>query len=963
MQYKLSGAILSFLLVLCLQGSAQLTQQWSRTFNARGKCSDRIQKIKVTNSGDIIVAGSSSGHRGFPDAYAMRYSAIGDTMWTYRYDGSAISDDYAYAMAVDANENVYLTGKSRAASTGWDEMITIKLNAAGVQQWVVRYSPTGGGDSQGNAIEVDNTGNVYVAGWFDPPSSGKDWLVIKYNANGVPQFTNIVNSTLNGDDEAFDLALAPNGNLSVCGYLYNNVAGGYINAAVKQYTSTGILVWEDTYTNPNFVGADQAMKLKYNSAGELIVAGETNNASNFNRDPFLISYNSTGVRNWSLIVPDSAGADVMVQDMKLDQNDNILISSYDYGSFITSKVSSAGVFSWRKRWRGPVNNSYDTPFELGIDANGSVYTIGRGIYPGIAYYGNQGADDFVISKLSSNGDSLWTYRANRPATSSMGFAIFVKGDKVYGGGFTCDTAATDENLFTVILDTAGVVQNRWIYNGLGDAITQGQFVRTDAQNNVYCAATVDRLYQGGMDVAVVKYNSAGTLLWESYYSTPGFKNDTLTGMVLDINGNPILSISSDTSAVASGYKMSLVKMDSNGNFIDTTWYFAPVSGNAFANDMKVRTDNSVVVSGKSGNGRGLLVKWDNQFNFEWALTIDSTQFVPSAINQIALFANDDIAIAGFIQPGSGTTSTMVVHRYDGNGQLIWASTIDSVNVSDDAKGIAIDNAGNVAVTGASGSTTAIVKLEGSTGSQLWRTIYNPTVPSEYGVKTAFTPIGDVAIICRGYTGFVSQYHIAQFNGTTGSLQWAKVYNQAASDREPKQLLVDPSGRVVTAGYEIVTGSTNFNYVINGYSSTGTQLFVNTYTSPSNNPDILNCLTSDSQGNYLVTGQSALDFMNNYLYRMVTIKYGSAVTGIEDEMSFDATNVHVYPNPSTGTFTINDGLLSAPINKVTVRDLSGRTIITTSASQNIDLTDAVNGIYLLTLERVDGTRATIKISKQ
>ncbi|HQF27962.1 MAG TPA: hypothetical protein PLD36_05045, partial [Bacteroidia bacterium] len=333
MQYKLSGAILSFLLVLCLQGSAQLTQQWSRTFNARGKCSDRIQKIKVTNSGDIIVAGSSSGHRGFPDAYAMRYSAIGDTMWTYRYDGSAISDDYAYAMAVDANENVYLTGKSRAASTGWDEMITIKLNAAGVQQWVVRYSPTGGGDSQGNAIEVDNTGNVYVAGWFDPPSAGKDWLVIKYNANGVPQFTNIVNSTLNGDDEAFDLALAPNGNLSVCGYLYNNVAGGYINAAVKQYTSTGILVWEDTYTNPNFVGADQAMKLKYNSAGELIVAGETNNASNFNRDPFLISYNSTGVRNWSLIVLDSAGADVSVQDMKLDQNDNILISTYDFGSF------------------------------------------------------------------------------------------------------------------------------------------------------------------------------------------------------------------------------------------------------------------------------------------------------------------------------------------------------------------------------------------------------------------------------------------------------------------------------------------------------------------------------------------------------------------------------------------------------------------------------------------------------
>ena len=160
MQYKHTVAIFSFLILLCFQGSAQLTQQWSRTFNARGKGSDRIQKIKVTTSGDVIVAGYSTGRRGFPDAYAMRYNSVGDTIWTYRYDGTAFSDDYAYAIALDANENVYLTGKSRAATTGWDEMITIKLNSAGVQQWVVRYSPTGGGDSQGNAIDVDNSGNV-----------------------------------------------------------------------------------------------------------------------------------------------------------------------------------------------------------------------------------------------------------------------------------------------------------------------------------------------------------------------------------------------------------------------------------------------------------------------------------------------------------------------------------------------------------------------------------------------------------------------------------------------------------------------------------------------------------------------------------------------------------------------------------------------------------------------------------
>lgn len=136
---------------------AQLPQQWLRSHNVRANSSDRVQNIYPTNNGDVIISGSSAGKRNSQDAFAMRYGSNGDTLWFYRYDGTAMSDDYAYAMAVDGNENVYLTGKSRAATTGWDELITIKLNSAGVQQWVYRYSPTGGGDSRGNSIAVDLT--------------------------------------------------------------------------------------------------------------------------------------------------------------------------------------------------------------------------------------------------------------------------------------------------------------------------------------------------------------------------------------------------------------------------------------------------------------------------------------------------------------------------------------------------------------------------------------------------------------------------------------------------------------------------------------------------------------------------------------------------------------------------------------------------------------------------------------
>jgi len=97
--------------------------------------------------------------------------------------------------------------------------------------------------------------------------------------------------------------------------------------------------------------------------------------------------------------------------------------------------------------------------------------------------------------------------------------------------------------------------------------------------------------------------------------------------------------------------------------------------------------------------------------------------------------------------------------------------------------------------------------------------------------------------------------------------------------------------------------------------------------------------------------------------MVTIKYGSSVTGIGDELSNESTNVYVYPNPTAGQFTIADGLINAPIKTITVRDLEGRTIFASDTNENIDISYAANGIYLLSIERIDQTKSTIKIIKE
>ncbi|MBK7965183.1 MAG: hypothetical protein IPK10_07745 [Bacteroidetes bacterium] len=216
----------------------------------------------------------------------------------------------------------------------------------------------------------------------------------------------------------------------------------------------------------------------------------------------------------------------------------------------------------------------------------------------------------------------------------------------------------------------------------------------------------------------------------------------------------------------------------------------------------------------------------------------------------------------------------------------------------------------------------MISYDGSMGAQQWRQVYNPNTTNERGVKVRFTPEGNIVYICRGWTGCVSRYTTLPYSAA-GVYQWATVYAQTASDREPLKLLVEPNNRVVTAGWAINGATTNYDFVLVGYNSAGVQQFLSTYTSPNFAPEVLCDLARDAQGNFMVAGESATDFLNEFLFHMIIIKYGGSAVGINEIEN--PSNVIAYPNPSNGTFLLMETAGSSPIINGIVYDLQGRKV--------------------------------------
>lgn len=413
---------------------------------------------------------------------------------------------YARAVAVDANNNVAITGQFEgsvdfgggplaATGTGYDVYVA-KYDRFGNYRWSKRFGDNG--NQFGMSVAFDPAGNVFVA--------GRVFTGINFGGGLLDA---------HGSDDVFVAKLDPDGNH----------------------------VWSKSFGGP---GADRCERIAVDSAGNVIVAGGFSGTASFGgasltsaglRDVFVIKLDPTG----NVVFRQRAGGagDDLAYGVATDGTNNVIVTgtfagSVDFGGppivsegdadVFVAKLDPAGAHLWSERFGGA---GADEAQDVAVSpAAGEVVLTGT-FSSTIDFSGEQGGStltsagsrDIFVAKLDAAGGHVFSQRfgdaqdqlstefetgaRTSVALDALGNILLsgtLYGAADFGGGTHTSAGRTD--VYLAKLDPTGA----HLYSELfGDGSTQiGLDVATDTAN----VLIVGRVY-GKMDFGQGALTAAG----------------------------------------------------------------------------------------------------------------------------------------------------------------------------------------------------------------------------------------------------------------------------------------------------------------------------------------------------------------------------------------------------------------------------------------------------------------------
>lgn len=503
-----------------------------------------------------------------------------------------------------------------------------------------------------------------------------------------------------------------------------------------------------------------------------------------------------------------------------------LVTAIMFSFFFTNNesYSQTPCTVWQKLYNGPANLQ-DSAVGMSVNGSGFVFVTGWSLTA-------SGADIVTIRYNPATGDTLWVKRFNGGTNNEdKPTAIYSDGSSVYVTGWSFNL--TNRNVVILKYDIASgnEVWNR-TYNGTGNGGDYGFSIVSDAAGNVYVAGRSD--IGGAQKYLILKYDSAGNPVAPFPFNYTGPLSSTFD-------------------------QANSIKLDAAGNI-----YVTGKSGLAGAeNFLTLKVSSAAVTTwAKLYNG--------NQNNDDNAavVLVDNTATHVYACG------------TGY---RTGLQQNFVVIRYSAaTGDSTAFATYDGGTASSDIlSSAAIDNSGNVYIT---------------------------------GISNTVITLDDYATI--KYNAGLSQQWVSR---TSGSL-----------NERPTSLSVDGSGFVYVTGSAFAGG--NYDYLTVGYRTDGSLFWSKMETGTGGANDYASyVVATDSQSVY-VTGSANFSSTGIAYF---TLRYTSC-TGIEPvsgNVPSSFALMQNYPNPFNPVTTIRFDIAKSTFVKISVFDITGREV-EVLASENV-----------------------------
>jgi uncharacterized delta-60 repeat protein len=758
---------------------------WVRRYDGQGDSADWVSDLAVDGSGNVYVTGYSRNGTDY-DYATIKYNSMGDTMWIRRYDGSGNDDDYAYGLDVDDSGNVYVTGWSVGSGTSVD-YATIKYSSIGDALWERRYNGPSNSWDAAYDIALDEFNNVYVAG-----VSEEDFTIIKYNSNGDSLWVGRYDGFIDYRPIFLEVDISGNTYVTGTGWIGSN----YDYITVK-FDSTGDTLWGRSY-NGIADSTDEPHALDVDDSGNVFVTGRSFK-NVFESDYVTIKYDANGDTHWVRSYDNGSANSIAV-----DGSGNVYVTGRSSdrmtgSDYTTIKYESSGDTLWVRSYNGRMSSN-DGAADVALDGFDNVYVAGSS-------YGKGTGLDYLTIKYSNMGDTLWVRRYDGQLNGhdeASALAIDISGN-VYVTGWSYGTGSGSDYA-TVKYNSLGDTQ--WVrrYNGPGNYRDEAYAIALDDSGNVYVTGKSVRSGTD-WDYATIKYNSSGDSLWVRRYNH-GILNNTAFALAADDSGNVYVTGWSHGSGTDTDY--ATIKYDKDGNTIWERRYNGLGNGGDMAYAIDVDNSGNVYVTGYSRNGTDsdyATIKYNSIGDTLWVRRYDGPGISSDLARALVVDNSGNVYVTG--ESSNGTNMDYTTIKYNSNGDTLWVRRYNgSGNSSDDARTITLDGSGNVYVSGRSvgngtGWDYATIKYS-SDGDSLWVMRYNGSGNQEDQVSgLAVDDFGNVYVTGVSYgSGTFDDFVTIKYSQTVGIEEGNDKFKMKKLKYRLYQNLPNPFSKLTAISYQL-----------------------------------------------------------------------------------------------------------------------------------------------------------------